>query len=794
MAGAMGTNIALDGGGNVVLQNPVTPTDVQTSISGGGGNTAQASAPIAPGGDFQGAAKTSLQTLDAVNRLTQGALTPYVQAEQKRMYFDGMSQVAQGRALQQIEKEQPWYTKIFGPSATIQGAQAMTASTAISQAQTEFMGALPSLREQDPNTVRQFLVDQAARIGNTGDPLVDGIVQSKLAEQWGPMLETHMKQHYAWQQDQAGKSFVNMQVSQGSLLQSTLHAMDGFSDPDQAKMETDKFTAGLTRPYGMTDEAYGKYMALSARANLSNGNFAAYEAMKNNGDVWNSLPMDARIQLENEEELWTQKSLKNSPALTDISSNKTKLQLALQQGVFPGSEADLNKVMDQMDADLRSKTGSTVPLFNNPARDAMLRAYYAGKQKMSNAVNKAQMDLLSDQAQRGFAMGAYTAGSSAAMPHGVSEENAQLAAEEFWTNGKQAAQQDPATLDNTLLKLAQTSDEPKLRPNSLTVQLQQDLQNVFVTGGKITDRAQQSLQIAQGLLKTPSGPQALTNYLGDGGLAAKVQAFLGSGADISDPKDLEAKRSWIKQGTGASVDTKDVQAATDAIGKQDPGFMKRYLLPVFGGPGELSSYALNDASKEKLAQNLAPYVAMTRKAFAMDYTKAAQFAFSQVYGNQQNTDFIDGTIVGHNPYIPGAQSLYQGVRQLPGGGGVNQANEDYQQAVRDALHENMRTAVSSAVTQMNAQHANDPLYVKGDPDHFDVDKFQAVGGEQVGAGVLMVYYQNKDNPGTVYPVLVRPDQVIAKYKQHLGGAEGKQELIEGLQNNPMTQNGIGVIQ
>jgi hypothetical protein len=42
-------------------------------------------------------------------------------------------------------------------------------------------------------------------------------VQQKLAEQWGPMLSTHMKQHYAWQQEDMGNKFVTMQVANGTL-------------------------------------------------------------------------------------------------------------------------------------------------------------------------------------------------------------------------------------------------------------------------------------------------------------------------------------------------------------------------------------------------------------------------------------------------------------------------------------------------------------------------------------------------------------------------------------------------
>jgi hypothetical protein len=795
MAGYGPDSFALNGNGSVVMQQPTpTPSGPQITIQGGGsGQVAPGQASLAPGGEFGAAAANSVASLNALNKLTQGMLQPYIAAEQKRLYFDGMSQVVQGRTLQQVESEQPWYTKIFGPSATVRGAQAMTAMTALTQAQNEFMENMPSLRQQDPDTVRKYLVDQATRIGNTGDQLVDGLVQSKLAEQWGTMLDTHMKQHIAWQQDDMGQKFVNNTVASGKLLQSSLHQATGYAvSSEQAEqtrqMETQKFTDSLLRPYGMTDEAYGKYMASAARANLSNGNFEAYNALKSKGDLWNAIPMDARVQLENEEELWTQKALKKAPALSDIGGDQTKLSMSLIQGTFPGDEASLNKTIDGINADWKARSGASTDVIDNHGRDLMLKQFYMGRNKVNTTIAKAQAGLADDQLQRTTALAALNGGSAAIMPSNVTEQNAQLAVEEFWQNTQGDSQANPQSFDNGVSKLALVSDEKKLRPASLESQLRQDSEALFVTGGTITPRAQQSLQVMQKLLTVPGGgPGALSNYIGTEN-AKRVAAFIGSGVDINDPKQLETTRSWLKNGSGAVTTKADRDAAASYVGSQDPGFFKR-MLPIFGGPGSLTSYDLNDATKAGIATDLAPYIATTKKAFpSMSDEQAAQFAYQQVYGNLNNTDFIDGTIVKHNPYVPGAQSLFQGVQAITKSG-VNQSNDDYQWSVKEVARGNLKDAVTAGVSKLNDAHAGEPLYVKADIDNFRPNDFQAVGGEQLAHGIVTVYYQNSKN-GQVYPVLIRPEQVRDKYQERLN-ATHKPSGNEPIEDGPFPSGGVG---
>jgi len=743
----MANSFALTDNG-VVLQQPGQSVPVpQTTLSGGGAGQAA----LAPGGEFdlagQRAADMSVRAMEALNTMTQGALAPYVQAQQQKAYFDGMSQVVQGKALQDIEREQPWYTKIFGPSATVQGAQAMAALTAVSQAQSEFMEALPELRKQSPDAARQYLTEQAMRVADTGDPLVNGIVQQKLVEQWSAMLSTHLKQHVAWRQEDAGEKFVALQTANGKLLQETLGQQGGFASPEQMQQEVAKFNEGLLRPVGMEDGAWGKYLTTAAQSQLHAGNFAAYEAMKANPDVWQTIPAEARQALEDSEPTWVGRALRDAPAMTDITGDLSKFQLAVKQGWFPGNEENLHEAIDQFNAQFRTESGSNADMINNVERANLVEQYHRAQAAAAASFEAAQQGRLNDQAQWANVIDAINGGSSALLAPGVSEAIAREAVESFWAH----ALQSEGGLDNGLSKLALVSDKQALRPSSLEVQLRQDAHALFQVGGSLTERQQGSLAIMQKLLTvTGGGPGALANYIGADN-AARVQAFLNSGVDLNDAKSLTEMRKLFKDGGRAVVTSEDKQAAKDYIRSQAPGWFKRIF-----GKGELSALELNDATKARLVEDLTPLVATHRKALpGLDDEAAAKYAFDKLYGNQNNVDFVDGTLVPKNPYLPGTQSLYSAIQQMAGFP-ISQTSETYQQGVKAALREVLKENVERQVQGVEGATMK----------HFRPDDYEAVGGEQLQGGALMMTYNNVETNRPVH-VLVTPERVFEGIKEAL---------------------------
>ena len=189
----MGISFSLNSGGDTVIQTDASGGGSSTTFNGGVSGGSQFSGNSAQGGtDYSalGAAEArqgvfgSGINLDSFNKLTQGAIQPYIDRAKKEQYAEGMAEAAQGKSLINIENDQPWYTKIYGPDATVQGAQMFNVNAAMNDAQTSFMQAMPQLRSRSPDQVRGYLVDKMAQVQATGDPYTDAMVQQKLAEQW----------------------------------------------------------------------------------------------------------------------------------------------------------------------------------------------------------------------------------------------------------------------------------------------------------------------------------------------------------------------------------------------------------------------------------------------------------------------------------------------------------------------------------------------------------------------------------------------------------------------------------
>jgi len=623
------------------------------------------------------------------------------------------------------------------------------------------MAALPELRKDSPEAVRKYLVEQAARIGTTGDALTDGIVQQKLAEQWGPMLSTHLKQHVAWLQEDTGNKFVELQAANGKLLQETLAQQEGYDDI-RRQQETDKFVAGLARPPGMSEPAYGQYLTAAAKVQLHNGQFAAYEAMKADEAVWQAIPSEARQALIDSEALWAQRALRDAPALTAITTDEAHFKLAVSQGRFD-SETQVHATIDQFNANFKEQSGSATDMINNTERAALVAQYHRAREAQASSWAQAQAGKLNDYNQQAATLAAINSGDPSRLPPGISEENARLAVEAFWRDA--LASPEAGTLDNALAKLALVSWEGKLRVPSLQAQLRQDATALFAVGGAITERQRASLTLMQKLATTPTGPAALSAYIGPEA-ALKVQAFLGSGVDLDDEKSLVEFRKLFKDGAGAHTTQDDIESARRYIEAQDQGWFTRNLNP-FSDTGALNEYELTAPTLRRLAQDLAPLVARAKRTWpGLDDDAAAQYAFNLTTGNPETTDFVDGTLVPRNPHARGVQSLYAGVRQVAGVP-ISQADETYQAAVRGTLRGTLREHVAAQVRKLNDDGLPDAgREHEADLSRYRDEDYEAIGGEQLAGGRLMVTYHHKETRRPV-AVIIEPQQVWEQYKQHL---------------------------
>ncbi|MDR5751083.1 MULTISPECIES: hypothetical protein [unclassified Caballeronia] len=117
-------NLSTDGGA-VQQQSTQSAAGSSTTFQGGAGATGQSSGGVASGGtDYAAMAAAEARqgvlglgiNVEAFNKLTQGMIQPYIDRQKKEQYANGMAMASQGMSLDEIAKDQPWYSKLYGPT------------------------------------------------------------------------------------------------------------------------------------------------------------------------------------------------------------------------------------------------------------------------------------------------------------------------------------------------------------------------------------------------------------------------------------------------------------------------------------------------------------------------------------------------------------------------------------------------------------------------------------------------------------------------------------------------------
>lgn len=378
----MADSFALNSTGGVVLTDSTSGHSAQSASAGDltqarGGTTSTTMTNTGSSEGWAGAAAQLLSqqktigadVLDAISKVSGGMLDQMIAQRQQKAYFNGMAQVAQGQALDDIKNEQPWYTQIFGPNATVRGAQAMTVSQKIQDAQTQFLQNMPELKKMTPDDVRRFLVDQASQI-NVGDEGVNNIIQAKLAEGWKPMLEAHTKQHYAYVQEQNSRAYSGLQVSQGAYLQSIANAGAGdFLSTETGQRAVKQTLDQIDTNPGMDDEAWRKSSIAAVRTNYEQGNFI-YGRIFRSSKQWQTMSADEQRQLDEAQQKYEQRFLGR---LSYSGYGTQKADIISQANLGLISRNDAIKAAHSLNAQVSQATGVESPFFTGQDLEGIIK-------------------------------------------------------------------------------------------------------------------------------------------------------------------------------------------------------------------------------------------------------------------------------------------------------------------------------------------------------------------------------------------------------------------------------------
>lgn len=200
---------------------------------------------------------------DAITKLVYGSFVQGIkeagEARSKELTLAGMQAAAAGRSLQDIQDEQPWYSKIFGKSDVITGAEAYVKATRASETMLQVQRDMPSLRTMEPEQFRAELIKRFES-AKTGVPDLDVDIQSQLLNKVPALMDNQLKQNYQFKQEEYSKTQRTHLVSAFNELNETLRnlSIDAASPSgrEAAAMHVLRFDADVARVAGQDLDAY----------------------------------------------------------------------------------------------------------------------------------------------------------------------------------------------------------------------------------------------------------------------------------------------------------------------------------------------------------------------------------------------------------------------------------------------------------------------------------------------------------------------------------------------------------
>ena len=243
----------------------------------------------------------TLQTTGPEDRtfdvLLQGAgklAEPYLNKVKGDLFFRGMQRAAQGEALNEIKNDRPWYAKIFGDGATVEGARVYSIEKAASEFTLDVESAMPELRKLGPQEVGAELQALGAK-RKTGDDIADAAIGLSVMKTMPTLLKAQAKEHYKYIQEQNQLAQGNAWMATGQAYQSAKASGNyGSDDEDTWRLNT---VNGMRQMPGQDDQSYqtnlANYMVLQAEA----GNFHTLNLAREAGFM-TVLPLQVRKAVE----------------------------------------------------------------------------------------------------------------------------------------------------------------------------------------------------------------------------------------------------------------------------------------------------------------------------------------------------------------------------------------------------------------------------------------------------------------------------------------------------------------
>lgn len=460
------------------------------------------------------AAQFDSSTLDALRAMGDALIDPIVQRRQEELFYEGARKQIEGEKLQDIVQEQPWYSKIFGPSASVQGARTMAQMQAVESFATNMQRDMSHLRTLSGDEFQQEVMRRISEVAELGDTATNVAVQSQLLESMAPLIRNHTAEHFSWVQEQMQEQFTGTLVSNARFMQSAVQglATGRMSEEDYRQVQAN--TAMSLQPIeGQTPESYWAGVQVATEEAMASGNFHFVNVVE--ATLYEHMPAEQRVKFLNDRRKYEIQTAADM-AVGEFSIDIAQLRAYSSEGqISPQGTWDR---INEINRRFRAKTGLSRDLIDASSAEGILtnnlRGIISEQRKAAEAAQSRADRLAELAAQTHYAQVAFMGGF--ANSYVAQGGDRQLTQDAAWgaIQGMQALEGEGLKPEGSWAEVAaQALNNDGFKVTQLEHTVQRGIRSSI--GGDYNPVFEQSYQAWRQLYEAPGGENAAAAYAGE---------------------------------------------------------------------------------------------------------------------------------------------------------------------------------------------------------------------------------------------------------------------------------------
>lgn len=339
------------------------------------------------------------KTAAALFGFAETILKPVAQEVAARKFLEGVQRAASGEALTSIINEQPWYSRIFGPSSAVEGARQYSLDAQAAKFDAAVQARMPELRNTSPDEL-PAIIQKMSKDFQTGDPATDAQLGLRLTKVLPNLIQQHTREFYKAQQEHASDQRFNAWQQLATSLQATALS-GGLASEDDKLLRQGNLLQALQLPEGVDPDSWKKSLGTFAASMAEAGQFHALKTVQDSGVLRNLKPED-RLQLERQITAFKRQAARE--AADDYAEPLAVWRMKAANNEYASGKEVVDEA-NRINADYASRSGNDAPLIHRAeigsnlmtARQAMLAYQKEVGKTVATAEDAVSMEALADQ-------------------------------------------------------------------------------------------------------------------------------------------------------------------------------------------------------------------------------------------------------------------------------------------------------------------------------------------------------------------------------------------------------------